>query len=112
MSPAFLTTSEESAALLLDGCRLEALRPFRLIRDDAGEALREPVDALGDGRPGLLEHDGTPLVQRHRNEAARRDHRVDLDLHHALDVAGVEADLAVGSVEDDAEPLARQPDRQ
>src|SRR6185436_10544821 len=86
------------------------IHTIEVIRLHAGEALGELADALRDVAVGLVQVDRTTLVQRGRHEAARRDHRVDLDLHHAFDVAGIEPDLAVRPVQHDAEPLARQAD--
>src|SRR6185436_12544851 len=55
---------------------------------------------------------GPALVQAGWYEAAGRDQGVHLELHDPFHVLGVQADTAVGPIQDDAEPLAWNPDRE
>src|SRR5436309_12122350 len=104
----------EQALLLLLLPVVDDLGPTELahLTRAAGEPSCQAADRLRDLGTRLLEYDRTALVQGRRDQPARREHGVDTDLHHALHVGGIQADLRVRAVQHHAETLPREPDRE
>src|ERR1044071_5238774 len=72
-------------------------------RGDRGEHAGELLDALGDGRLGLVQHERQALVDRAGDDDVAWDEGVGLHLQRALHLTDVELDLGVGPVEDELE---------